>query len=101
MKLSDDFFEKWEHIISDVEEKTAVPLECVDRVVIRMSGRRRKTLNINSLRRKGLDSEDIEDVLNQLLQELDDQVVDLEFRLDVEAVAALVQPETNKLLNGL
>ena len=101
MKLSDDFFEKWEHIISDVEEKTAVPLECVDRVVIRMSGWRRKTLNINSLRRKGLDSEDIEDVLNQLLQELDDQVVDLEFRLDVEAVAALVQPETNKLLNGL
>ena len=101
MKLSDDFVEKWNHIISDVDEKTAVPLECISKVIVKFYDRRRKTFNFKTLLKQGLDFDDIENVLTKFLNEHDDEVRDLEFVLDVHAVASIVQPETNKLLSGL
>ena len=100
MKLSDDFVEKWEHIISSVH-KTSVPLECIKKVIIKLDQRRRKTINFQVLRRQGLSLEEIELLLNRQLEEYGTEVVDLEFIVDVTAVAEIVQPETNKILHGL
>lgn len=101
MKLSDDFTEKWNHIISDIEEKTAVPLECIHKVIVKFVNRRRKTFNFKTLQKQGLDLDDIETVLTKFLAEHEHEVYDLEFVLDVHAVAEMVQPETNKLLSNL
>ena len=100
MKLSDDFVEKWEHIISSVN-KTSVPFECIKKVIIKLEGRRRKTINFQTLRRQGLSFEELEMLLNRQLEELGEDVIDLEFIVDVNAVAEIVQPETNRILNGL
>lgn len=100
MQFSDEFLAKWEHIINEVN-KTEVPLECIKKVVIKISGKRQKTINLHSLRRQGLDLEEIEIVLNRTLYELGDSVVDLDFVVDVNAVAEIVQPETDKLLSSL
>lgn len=99
--LSDDFLSQWDHIISSVDEKTNVPIECINRMVIRMHGKRQKTINIARLRKQGLDYDEIETVLSRNLLELEDQVQDVEFVLDVAAVAGIVQPETDKLLKDL
>lgn len=101
MNLSDDFLERWEHIISGIDEKTAVPLECIKKVVIKLDGRRRKTINFQTLKKQGLALEEIEILITRQLAELANDVYDVEFVLDVPAVAGLVQPHTNKLLNGL
>lgn len=101
MKLSDDFLEKWEHIISDIEDKTAVPIECIEKVIIKFSNRRRKTINFKTLQRQGLDHDDIETLLNKVLDEFGDEVHDLEFILDVHAVATMIQPETDRILKGI
>jgi Tfp pilus assembly protein PilO len=101
MNLSDDFLEKWEHIISGIDEKTAIPLECIKKVIIKIEGRRRKTINLQALKKQGLELDEIELVISRQLAELDDLVQDLEFVLDVNAVAELVQPETNRILSGL
>jgi hypothetical protein len=58
-------------------------------------------LNFQSLKRQGLSIEEVETLLNRQLEELGDEVVDLEFIVDVNAVAELVQPETNRILNNL
>lgn len=100
MQFSDEFLAKWEHIINEVT-KTEVPLECIKKVVIKISGKRQKTINLHTLRRQGLDLEEIEVVLNRTLYELGDTVVDLDFVVDVGAVAKLVQPETDKILGKL
>jgi hypothetical protein len=100
MQFSDEFLEKWEHIINEVN-KTEVPLECIKKVVIKISGKRQKTINLHTLRRQGLDLEEIEIVLNRTLYELGDTVVDLDFVVDITAVAEIVQPETDKLLSSL
>jgi hypothetical protein len=100
MPFSDEFLAMWEHIIEEVH-KTEVPLECIKKVVIKLHGKRQRTINLQTLRRQGLDNEELETVLTRTLLELDDQVRDVEFMVDIGAVAELVQPETDKLLTNL
>jgi hypothetical protein len=101
MMLNDDFKEKWEHIISGIDEKTAVPLECIKKVIIKLDGRKRKTINFHTLKKQGVEFDEMELIISRQLAELGDKVQDIEFVLDINAVAQLVQPETNKILNGL
>jgi hypothetical protein len=100
MQLSDEFLEQWDHIISGVD-KTEVPLECINKIIIRLQGGRQKTINLARLKRDGFDLEEIESYLTRNLLELGDLVRDIDFIVDVNAVAKLVQPETDKLLKDL
>ena len=100
MQLSDEFLEQWDHIISGVD-KTEVPLECINKIVIRLQGGRQKTINLAKLKRDGFDLEEIESYLTRNLVELGDLVRDIDFLVDVNAVARMVQPETDKLLKDL
>jgi hypothetical protein len=100
MQFSDEFLERWEHIIDDVDI-TDVPLECIKKVVIKLAGKRQRTINLSMLRRQGLDFNEIETVMTRTLTELGDAVRDVDFILDVGAIATIVQPETDKLLKDL
>jgi hypothetical protein len=100
MHLSDDFLQQWDHIISSVD-KSNIPLECINKMILRLYGGRQKTVNLSKLRQQGLDNDEIETVLSRNIAELEDQVRDIDFILDIKAVAELIQPETDKLLNGL
>ena len=100
MPFSDEFIQQWEHIIEEVT-KTEVPLECIKKVVIRLNDRRQKTINLSTLKRQGLDLEELETVLTRTLTELGDTVRDIDFVVDVQAVAKLVQPETDRLLKDI
>jgi hypothetical protein len=100
MSFSEEFLAMWEHIIDEVH-KTEVPLEYIKKVVIKLHGKKQKTINLQTLRRQGLDSDELEVVLSRTLNEFGDQVRDIEFLVDITAVAELVQPETDKLLTNL
>jgi hypothetical protein len=100
MQFSDEFLERWEHIIDDVDI-TDVPLECIKKVVVKLYGKRQRTINLDLLRRQGLDIEEIETVMSRTLSDLGEQVRDVDFILDVGAIATIVQPETDKLLKDL
>ena len=100
MPFSDEFIQQWEHIIEEVN-KTEVPLECIKKVVIRLNDRKQKTINLSTLRKQGLDLEELEVVLTRTLTDLGDLVRDIDFVVDVNQVAKLVQPETDKLLKDL
>jgi hypothetical protein len=100
MQFSDEFLERWEHIIDDVDI-TDVPLECIKKVVVKLYGKKQRTINLDLLRRQGLDIEEIETVMSRTLSDLGEQVRDVDFILDVGAIATIVQPETDKLLKGM
>ena len=100
MPFSDEFIQQWEHIIDEVN-KTEVPLECIKKVVIRLHGKKQRTINLATLKKQGLDMNELEIVLSRTLTELGDEVRDIDFVVDVTEVAKLIQPETDKLLNGL
>ena len=100
MQFSDEFLERWEHIIDEVDI-TDVPLECMKKVIVKLHGKRQRTINLALLRRQGLEFDEIETILTITLTELGDAVRDVDFILDVGAIATIVQPETDKLLKDL
>lgn len=100
MQHHDDFISQWELILADVN-KTDVPLECIKKVVIKLVGGKQKTINVHTLLKQGLDLEEVETMLTRYFGENDHQIRDVDFVIDVSAVANLVQPETDKLLGKL
>lgn len=100
MQFSEEFLSKWEHILDEVT-MTEIPLECIKKVVLKLQGKKQRTVNLQTLRKQGLDYDEIEIVLSRTLNELEGSVEDLEFVVDVSAVAQIVQPETDRLLEKL
>jgi hypothetical protein len=100
MLHNDDFISQWESILADVN-KTDVPLECIKKVVIKLAGGRQKTINVHTLLKQGLQLEEVESMLTRYFTENDSEIRDVDFVVDVTAVANLVQPETDKLLGNL
>ena len=100
MQLPDNFLEQWEHIIADVN-KTDVPLECIKKVVIKLVGGRQRTINLHTLRKQGLDVDEIESLLTRTFNEQDADIRDVDFVVDIRTVAALIQPETDKFLEKI
>lgn len=100
MQHSDDFLDQWEHIIASVN-KTDVPLECIKKVVIKLAEGRQKTINVHTLIKQGLDLTEVESMLTRYFQEHDHLIRDVDFVVDISAVADLIQPVTDKLLGKL
>jgi hypothetical protein len=53
------------------------------------------------LRKQGIDDDSIEAAVSSFISENEENIVSMELVLDVEAIAAVVQPETDKLLKGM
>lgn len=100
MRLDKDFFKEWKGIISTVD-KTDIPLECINKIILKLSHRRQKTLNVLKLKNQGRDLDEIEEIFKSFLDQHYDDIQDVNFVLDIETVAAIIQPETDKLLDGL
>jgi hypothetical protein len=98
--MSPEFVEKWEHILEDVE-KQKIPVQFIKKLIIKLQGKRQQTINVERFLRQGLEPEQIEEAVSRKLNELDDDIVNIEFILNVQSIAQVVQPETDKLLGRL
>ena len=100
MKLADYILQQWESIVNDVD-KEHIPIDCVKKIVFRLDGStKQKTINLVTLRKQGLNEEEIQYVIERYIQD-NDNIINMEFVLDIQAVASLLQPETDKLLKGI
>ena len=100
MQPTEDWLKRWEEIVDSVD-KDHVPIECVKKVIFRMEGGRQKTINLQRLKQQGLDINEVGVIVDRFLHENADIVTNLEFILDIQAVAGMLQPETDKLLGNL
>ena len=98
--MSPEVFEKWEHIVEDVE-KTKIPVEFIKKLVIKLNGRKQRSINIKAMIQQGFANEEIEEAVTRKLEEFDDDMVGIEFILDIENIAETVQPETDRILKNL
>lgn len=98
--MSPEFIEKWEHILEDVE-KNKIPVQFIKKLIVKLQGKRQHTINIEKFLQQGLDPDQVEDAVSRKLNELDDQIVSVEFILNVQSIADTVQPETDRLLGKL
>jgi hypothetical protein len=100
MQLKVDDIEKWEDVVSSVD-KEHIPIDCVKKVILKLAGNRQKTINLETLRRNGLDVEDIEGVVARAMAERGRTIINVDFVIDVKTVAQHIQPYTDKILGNL
>jgi hypothetical protein len=99
MLLNNDFLAGWEDIVNGVD-KDHCPITCVKKVVFR-TRQGQKTINLRNLRRQGIDDDSIEQAVSSFIEDNEKIIKSMELVLDVEAVAEIVQPETDKLLKRM
>ena len=100
MQVKVDTTEQWEDLISTVVQDQ-VPIGCVKKVMFKLKGGKQKTINLNTLRKQGLELEEIETVITRSMLDLREDIVNMDFVIDVNRVAEYVQPLTDKILAKL
>lgn len=98
--MSPEFLKKWAHILADVD-KHAMPIEFINKIIVKLKHRKQHTINVNRLFQQGLTSDQVEDIVSRKLNELDEELVKFEIILNIESIADVVEPETEKLLGKL
>lgn len=98
--MTPDHLKKWELILAEVELGD-VPIQYIKKVVVRLTGKKQHTINVQNLMKQGLEPPEVEEIVARKLHELDPLIVSYDFILNVERIAEDVQPETDKLLNKL
>ena len=93
--------EKWKQVIDSIDQEM-IPIDVVKKVVFKLEGGKQKTINLSTLRKQGLDIEDIEVVVNKNMTTITDSgIVKLDFVVDVNAVADRIEPLTKRYLEKL
>jgi hypothetical protein len=73
-------------------------MEFIKKMVVKLTGRRQRTINVKSLLKQGLDTDEIERAVMKRLEEYDHEMIGIEFVLDIEGIAETVQPATDEIL---
>ena len=77
--------EKWKQVIDSIDQEI-IPIDVVKKVVFKLEDGKQKTINLSTLRKQGLDIEDIEVVVNKNMTSITDSgIVKLDFVVDVHA----------------
>jgi hypothetical protein len=98
--MEPEHLSKWQKLLEGID-KNHVPVQFIKKIVVKLVGKKQHTINIQSLLKQGLDPEEIEEVVSRKLNELDPLIVNFGFEFNVEFIADVVQPETDRLLNKL
>lgn len=96
--MSPESIQSWEQLLAGID-KQKIPVEFIKKIVLRLHGKKQRTINIAKYLEQGLDPELIEENIERQLIMLDPTIIGVEFILNVEAIVDTVQPETDRLLN--
>ena len=101
MTLAFSKLDKWKQLIDSIDQEM-IPIDCVKKVVFKLANGKQRTINLGTLRKQGLDIEDIEIVVNKNMGTITEEgIVKLDFVVDVNAVADRIEPLTKGYLEKL
>lgn len=100
MQLTEDWLRRWEEIVDQVD-KDHIPIECIKKIIFRLHEGRQKTINLRRLKDQGVESDQLHEIVDRYVRTNCDSIDNMEFVLDIEAVAQLLQPETDIILKNL
>ena len=92
--------QKWESILKSVT-KDEVPVELLESLTVNLTDGTKVNVDVKELLREGRRPKEIERHINDRLESLDDQIVDVDFFIAIDAVVESVQPSTDKILKDL
>lgn len=92
--------QNWQNIIKDVD-KDNVPIRLLQSMTVNLVDGTTININVKDLINEGNDPDVIEKALNKKLDELDNYIKDIDFYINLDAVADAVQPITDQILKDL
>lgn len=92
--------QNWQNIIKDVD-KDNVPIRLLQSMTVNLVDGTTININVKDLLNEGNDPDVIEKALNKKLDELDNYIKDIDFYINLDAVADAVQPITDQILKDL
>ena len=96
--FSDDFFDRWEHLISSVEISD-VPIRFIKQVNAVFKNGTSHAFDVKNMLSKGLNYQEVEHFIESYLEQHDDEIESVDFHLNINAIANEVETHTNKLLD--
>ena len=90
----------WEQILKEVD-KNEIPITVLQCLKVNLTDGTVVEIKIRDMIDEGHLPADIQNRLNQQLDELNDYIEDVDFYVDIDALAGTVQPMTDKILKKL
>lgn len=99
-KLNVSSREKWDKILRDVE-KNNVPINLLDYIVVNLIDGTQVSIDIQELLAEGMTPDEIEKALETRFETLDFLIKDVDFYVNIDQLAKVVQPITDGFLKDL
>lgn len=100
MQVNASRSKQWENLI-DTIDKDQIPLDCVKKILLKLNNNKQKTINLSTLRKQGMQLGEIEIFISRSLLEMSENIVNIDFIIDIKSVAEYIQPITDELLGKL
>jgi hypothetical protein len=97
-KFSDEFYERWEHLLEDIE-MIELPLKFVREINVNLMDGTVIKFDVSKMILDKLSTREIEYSIEEYLLENDDIVNNIDFHIDVKAVAEEVSGKVSKILD--
>lgn len=95
--FSEDFYARWHHLLSDIE-MSEVPLQFVREITVHMTDNSTVTFDVMTMMAGKLSVAAIEKSVEEFLEKNNDEVENIHFHINIEAVANTVSKKVDKLL---
>jgi hypothetical protein len=96
--FSDEFFDRWEHLISSVEISD-VPIRFIKRIDAKFEDGQLHSFDVATMLANGYEYTEIETVIESYLDAHDELIDCVDFHLNISAIAEEVESKTNELLD--
>ena len=90
----------WKTILEDVDKKE-IPVEVMERLTVNMVDGTKLEINIREMIRNGDDPDVLHAALQKKLDEMEKNINDIDFHINIDAVVNTIQPVTDKILKDL
>ena len=98
--LTKEFLNKWETIIEGVDI-TNIPVEYIDHLVVHTKGKQEIVVSVIELLQGGIAPADLEIALEDKMEEFEDEIVSVDYILNIRKISTDIQSTTDETLKNL
>ena len=92
--------DQWEKLLKEVN-KEQVPIGVLRYITVNLKDGTSVDVNVAEMLEDGADPAFVENLINSKIEALDDVIQDVDFHINVDSVAKVIQPFTDQLLKDL
>jgi hypothetical protein len=96
--FSPEFYERWEHLINSVEV-TDVPMRLIREINVTFNDANSVVFDVEQMLSHGHNPAEIEECIEDFLESHAETIANVDFHINITALASEVEHKTNKLLD--